>query len=540
MPLIGQLYSPSNMQEQLMSATVFLVVAVIWIATMMRRSQNVELRRVILLMGILVSGWILTRTVRRQIDIETTFARYLWYSYYIFEVLLPLTVVWTANLIGTSNKSKRAPKWLAWLASFNLILIILVLTNDLHGLMFRIDLSTPGWSLRANYGYGPVYNIVFAALFLELIGGIFIFYRKVKHSPRRLGAILLLTFTIALMVYMAGYAVRIPIFVNSDLTMVTCTFTLLFFELCMQLGQIPVNRKYRKLFQIGQSKIQITDESGKPVYLSDDTKPLSPDLWEKLKNSDNAIHMDEKTLLFKNKVSGGYAVWQEDITAINILRSELEATNKNLESVNLTLSNVVHTKKQAALSRVRTELYDLLEKNVASHEKRLDVLLRSIPSDDMKRTVHFGIAALLVCFIKRESQLLIYEMNGNKTITIEDIIIYLDELVEYANLAHVECLISNNWDGELSTQRVLLLYSFFHNLLEWSAEHSLGKIIMQIASAQSRVMIKFLMSPKFFDFNLPDIISAQVAENNVLIGKENLDDMAGIWLSFPEGGEGND
>jgi hypothetical protein len=131
-------------------------------------------------------------------------------------------------------------------------------------------------------------------------------------------------------------------------------------------------------------------------------------------------------------------------------------------------------------------------------------------------------------------------MNGNKTINIEDIIIYLDELVEYANLAHVDCLISSNWYGELSTQHVLLLYSFFHNLLEWSAEHSLEKIIMQIVSVQSRVMIKFLMSPKFINYNLPDIISAQAVENNVLIGKESLDDMAGIWLSFPEGGEGDD
>jgi len=539
-PLIGQLFSPSDLQEQLISAAVFLAVSVIWIASMMRRSQNEHLRKTIFIMGILVTGWILVRTVRRQVDIETTFARYLWYSYYIFEILLPLTVIRTASLIGVGPENRHIPKWFMVISAINIIMIVLVLTNDLHGMMINMDLASPGWSLKENYGYSMLYYVVAVILFFEWIGGAVLSFIKVKGSPRRAGVILLLILILAIMAYKAGYGIRIPIFVETDLTMVTCTFTLLFFELCMRLGQIPVNNHYRKLFERTGHGIQITDDSGVPVFVSGNTEPIAADLWEKIRRVPEPIYKDENTILFSNKITGGYAVWQEDVTVVNKLRRQLEETNKEIELANQTLFNIVHTKEQAAQVKARTEFYAALEKDTADDERRLEEMLRNIPDDAPQRAVFMGIAALLVCNIKRQSQLLIFEMSGNKTLDSNDFIIYLDELSEYAGLAGVQCLISCNIQIKLSTRCVMVFYSFFHDLLAWLAQSSLERIILHITDEGERVVMKLLMSQEGVNYTPPVKITKDTTAIGGIIEKEELGDMASIRLSFPVRGESDD
>jgi hypothetical protein len=322
------------------------------------------------------------------------------------------------------------------------------------------------------------------------------------------------------MVYMAGYAVRVPIFVNSDLTMVTCTYTMLFFELCMRLGQIPVNSHYRDFFMQAGHNLHITDARGAGV-------------WGTLKNSAVPIYIDGNTLLHKNEIIGGYAVWQEDLAAINTLRDELEATNRNLEAANLALSNIVQAKEQAVRANARAELYAALERDTARHERRLGESLRNLPADESERAARTGIAALLVCYIKRRCQLLVSEMNKAGPIESGEMHVYLDELAEYAGLAGVECLIMYEAKHSLEIRCAVLYYDFMCDLLEWSAVNSPGKIILRIISAGGRDMMKLLMSPDGLNYDPHDRIALDAAAAGGLIEKENLDGMAGVILSLP-------
>jgi len=541
-PFIQQLFWPANVLENIVSAAVFLIIAVVWIATMMRRSQNGSLRRTLLVLGLFIAGWILMRTVRRQIDIETVYGRYIWYGYYIFETLLPLTLVRTADLIGSVPGKRRVPVWFKWLCAVNAVLVLLVLTNDTHLLMFKLNLSQPGWSLRQNYGYGIVYYIMFVVVFTEIIGGVVLLYVKIKGSPRRSGVAALLVFVLTLMIYMAGYAVRIEIFSSSDLTMVTCMYSLIFFELCMRLGQIPVNVHYRVLFNQAGNEIQITDGHGAGVFLSSGAKPLDGVLWQKLKDSPAPIYKDGETLLYKNKINGGYAVWHEDIAAINRLIEELETTNREIALANQALSHTIQAKEHATRVNTRAQLFAALESNTAVHENRLNGILRNLPKVEPERTMQMGIAALLICFIKRQSQLLIHEMNGVITIGVKDMMIFIDELVEYASFSKIQCLISSQPQISFETRCALLLYSFFHDLLEWSALRHVEKMIVQISSGDGRVVMRLLMSIAGMEYSPPEKVMEETAAYSGLFEKEELDDMAGISLSFPlpgaQGGDG--
>jgi hypothetical protein len=67
-------------------------------------------------------------------------------------------------------------KWLYALAIINITLAAMVMTNDLHNLVFRLDLSNPNWSSVYEYGVG--FYFVMAGCFIPLAAGIVIMLFK--------------------------------------------------------------------------------------------------------------------------------------------------------------------------------------------------------------------------------------------------------------------------------------------------------------------------------------------------------------------------
>jgi len=530
------LYRSADGREHIVWVAFFLIIIVAWIAAMMQRVRQKDVRQVIFIAGILLAGWVLTRLIKYQLD-EDIVDRYFWYAYYFFQACLPLAMLRIASLIGVGSDRKRPSKLFYGICSINLVLLALVMTNDFHGLAFafRQSLTEPGWG--ENYSYGIVYVMITAVLLIELIGGIILMFTRIKHSPRRFGVIFPFIFTGALITYIVGYATRIPIFKDSDMTLVFCMFALLFLELCIRAGQIPVNIRYRELFKNAEINLQITDNNGASVLAQKDTVPLDAQTWTRLEESPVFINTDANTLLFKNKIAGGYAVWQEDISYVNGLKAQLAASNKILELINNVLSKFAQEKEQAARTKMNNELCAMLEKDIAGHEARLAEMLDNTPEDESERAAHMGVIAVLVCYIKRECQFLLSEMSGMEYISVKELLIYMDELTDVARLAGVDCLISCALSGNINIRQAVLFYDFLRGVLEWSAVNLRGKIITQILSDNDRIIMKLLVDPEALDFKLSEPFATEINAAEGLFQKEDYEDMAGIILSFPKGGE---
>ncbi|MCL2815939.1 MAG: hypothetical protein FWD23_15190, partial [Oscillospiraceae bacterium] len=426
----------------------------------------------------------------------------------------------------------------------DLILIGLVMTNDLHGIMFKMDLSRPGWSSTGNYSYGLLYFIVMSALLLQLIAGIIVIFTKIKHSPLRFGVIFPLGFIAALIGYMVGYVLNIPVFTESDMTLIICMFALLFLEISIRAGQIPVNTHYRSLFKNAGLNLQITDESGASAFTSKDAEPLDTKLWERLKNSGAPIHIDENTLLLKNKISGGYAVWRENIYAINKLKAEIEISSRQLEDSNRLLSNIARAKEKESQINPRRMLYAAFEKNIAGYEQKLTQMLRSVPADDSEIPAYMGTVAILVCYVKRQFNLLISEINGNETISFNEFVVYIDELAELARLTGTQFIICCDLRGEIGTRQAILFYDFFHSVMEWTITGKNPGSLVNIMSADGVVCMNLMSSAESMNYNLPEKTSEEIRAAGGLFTKDDQEDIAVLRLSLPErtvsgGGEHN-
>ena len=519
-----RLIASSNQREHILFAIVFLLITVVWVAALMRRSQQRDTRRAMVAIGVLLAAWVLVRIVKYQVPDESALGRYLWYGYYFFGLCLPLAVLRIASLAGAVSDRTRIPKPLRWTAALHMLLILLVFTNDLHFLAFRMDLSNPGWSIE--YSYGILYYAVTAIVLLEVVGAVILMFLKVRRGPRRFGVIFPLLFVLFAGLCGAGYAARAPFFADADLTLTLCLFTLLFLEVCARTGQIPVNVNYRGLFRGIGLHLQITDSAGKVLLASGDR---------------DAGIGGADFLLHKKEISGGYAVWRTDITAVNRLKAEIEATNNRLAQANALLEKNVQAEGMAAQARARLALYAALEKNIAEREQRLAETLRSVPEEEPRRGAYLGALALQVCFIKRWCDLFWLTLAGDEAVSFGSLVIYLDELAEIARQAGVQCVTRCALPGQIGIGRAMLLYDFFGACLERTTTGPHAAFVSQLVSENGRTVMKLLLSCDEMKRGLPEGLTREIAAAGGRVETRDLENTVGMWLSFDEeSGGGND
>jgi hypothetical protein len=476
-------------------------------------------------MGLLVIGWLLTRVLKYQTVETNALTRYLWYCYYIFEALLPLGMLRIATLVGAGGGKRKVPAWFWAAGACDLALAALVMTNDLHGLMFKLDVSAPGWSATGNYSYGVLYYALIVVLLLQIVGGIVLMFAKARHSPRRFGAVFPFAFTAALAAYIAGYALRVPAVIETDSTLYICAYALLFLELCLDGGQIPVNTRYRALFKNAGLNLQITDGDGNVVFAPDDA----------------GAPTGENTLPRKTKIAGGFAVWQEDVTAINRLKAEIAASNLEAEAANALLSREAVEKERDARAKARLELYAAFEQEIAPYERRLNEMLDAIPEGEAERAVYIGAAAVLVCYIKRRCYFLSLELGGTRAVPFNEYVVYIDELVELARLSGKTCLARCGLMGKLELRRARLFYDVWASLLEWSISNGEQRIVLQTVSENGRLAMKISASGNAMRYALPGKAAREIREAGGTFWKEDDEalGLAVLCLSFPEGGGGD-
>jgi len=562
-----RLYTSADDFEHVLFPTIFIIFAVIWAGSAMRRSQYKSTRRAILAMVALLVAWQLTRVLKYQFIDENTLTRYLWYGYYVFQSLLACCLVRVATLIGaggdggrgvsgvsggsgsvsgvsgssgaggsgsgsvSGGSGGRLPKWFRAVFAANLLLAGLALTNDLHGMMFTLDIKKPGWS--GDYGYGALYFVVMAALLLQLIGSIIIMFVKNKHNPRRFGGILPLALSAALITYIAGYVLRIPVFAESDLTMVICAFALIFFELCIRAGQIPVNTHYRGLFRGAGLNMQIMDMGGGCVYASDGFAPIDARTWEKLMGGGDPVQIDEDTLLVKNEISGGYAVWREDVSLINKIRAETAASCAEIEAANALLSREAKERGRDALIKTQVELYTAFEEDVAAYERQLAGLLSRVPAGEPERNAYMRGVAGLVCFIKRRCNFLALSLGGAETITAGEYMLYIDELSGLMRAAGIQCLTYCTLSAGIRLRRAMLFYELFYLTAEWALTNGGHGLVAQTLCEGGGLTMKLAASGNAMNFRLPERMLDEIrVANGIFITKELGEDRTGIFLSF--------
>lgn len=378
-----------------------------WGLSVRQRIVQKQVRRYLTGVSLLLILWFTLRSAKYFIFWQPNVTRYLWYLYYLPMLFVPTLALLIAMSLGQPDKYKL-PKSVWLLFAVSGALLILVLTNDLHQLVFSFSKNADIWS-DESYGYGVCYFAVIGWQVLCAVAALVVMLFKCRLKNRKLRFLPVIPLIVSLNYLVLSY-IGTPwqkeLF--GDVTAFQSLMYMLCFEACIACGYIHSNSRYADLFasSVGTSA-QITDMSFNVRYAAMDTKPISR---EKMMHAiQSPVTLADGLNLHTMPIGGGYAVWTEDVSALLEARENFEGLAEELAERNEILR--YEYKREARRRRVEEQnrLYDLLRCTTQAQINRISTLTKEYQkinkTEPTRAKTLLAEIAVLCSYIKRRKHL---------------------------------------------------------------------------------------------------------------------------------------
>ena len=435
---------------------ISLVIA--WCSSVRTRIINKQVRHYLIAVGILIAFWLTLRTCKWEFIAQngTHLGRYLWYSYYIPMVFVPLLGVFIIDHIGKAENYKT-PNSLKYMYIPAAFLVAAVFTNDLHQLVFSFPKGLE--NCESDCVYNVLYYVTMAWFILLGIYFVVMLIKKSrvpgsKHFQKLPAVILVIS-----IIFWIMYCMHI---VGGDLAAMDCIMIIALLESAIQSGLIPSNTNYYELFRSSTVSAQIVDADYQACMVSGTLAPLSEDVMR----SAEAEPVDlGDTILHSKTITGGHVLWQDDVKQINDLIEQLRDTKERLGEKNELLKAELELKENRARTEEKSRLYDRIAKEVAVQLAKAEELLKLAESDPKQTKRAIAKVSVICAYIKRRGNLLLLEEEGNIIPAIE-LEYCIRESLDNLRLGDVFTSFDSKCDGTLKLEHAVVAFDFYENIVE--------------------------------------------------------------------------
>ncbi len=415
-------------------------------------------------------------------------ARHLWYLYYLPGLMIPqLSLDAALSLEDRWRDGDRRPRAAVVLTTIvTAALILLVLTNDLHQLVFRFQPGFAGWD--SDYRHAPFFTVVYSWMYAEFAVLLVLLLRRCRLPERRRLVWVPLVPVLFGTVYMLLYAYGLWPTINGSLfgqfPEALCFTTAGVWLGFIQIGLIPSNEGYEKIFEASDLSAQIVDESCSVVYRSSGAVALGRTQLE----ADAPYRIDANTRLHHKKVAGGYVYWQDDITGLNQVLGELAELEERLsgEAELLRLENQL--REDRARVEAKTRLYDEIAEKVRVQSDRILTLCGEAERDPSSFARCMEQICLLATYIKRYANLsLLAEDRG--VLSLGELALACGESLRCVRDMGIPVSVDAGEPAVLPAEKALSAYALFEDLLEQSLDTLSGSTV-SIAPHEMRLVME--------------------------------------------------
>lgn len=488
--------------------TSFLIKSIAWMALLL-----------ILFRGIKYSAF-------SNIDI---LSRHTWYFYYVPILLMPLSLFYISLLVSKKQNTHLSKIWI-WPFVLTVVFIVLILTNDLHQQVFQFQEGFKDWNY--NYEHGWLfylimvwqYSIYFAAIIILIIKCRVISSKKNSWLiliPAFIGAILYILLLIGLVPKIGGS----PIIEFPETHVFTVVIVV---ECCMQLGLVPTNNEYGKIFQNLSISAQITDKKGKPIFISSNATPINNEQFA-LKNGSR---IGEHSILYKMELPGGYGFWQDDMEELDRINEELleakEGLKQEAELIRLRNELLVRQTKIAQ----RTILYDEIAQCTQRQSQKISELAtKALKSNDpeLKDECRKEIV-LLGAYIKRYANLTLLSQE-NTDIELGELKVSISELLHYLNYYGIPGEFVGEAKTLISAKATLVIFETLELIIENNIQYLKGIFVNLFVD--DNITIKLIVENMHISLDKKSIYALNEAGITMETTKE--DDIAYLTFNVPKG-----
>lgn len=425
-----------------------------WMLTIQSRIIHRSVRRLILWIGVLFLMYFFMQMIKYCLFAgEPDVTRYMWYGYYVPMTLIPLLVFHVINRLSGPQQDElhRSEILLAIPAA---LLCIGFLTNDLHQLAFRI----PNWYETGDKGrtFGPVYYayIVFMAVLLVL--GIQSLIRLYQNRKGKKNLTYLIGPLVLGVIYMAVYTIKkewVTIGSRSilELSEIFAFMFISFLEICIQIGLIPSNMGYGKLFSMTDISARVTDSGGETVY---ETPGAQKDFRE-----------TEDHHIVCKRVTGGSFYYGVDLSNLNSLNRKLDEAIVALEARNELLRHENEIVEERKRPEEAIRIYDSISENVRPQVLEIRELLQTDCADEERLHSNLVRSAVLNAYIKRRSNMEL-EAQKNGMLPFRELVTAAAESLEYFKLSGTETFLSFSGERSCLSGEIIQAYCAFEYVVE--------------------------------------------------------------------------
>ena len=504
-------------------ALIYIGLLAAWGISVQTRIIQTQVRRYLLVIAGLMLLWLTLRTVKYN-TYHMTAERFLWYGYYLPMLFIPVLAVLVALSLG-KPENYRLPKWTHFLYLPSALLFLLVLTNDLHQLVFFFP---TGVLSTREYDYGIGYYVVLAWMVLCAAAALVIILAKCRiPQSRRYLWLPVVPFALALG-YCAAYikGVYWVWLLAGDLTVSMCLIITAIFESCIQCSLIQSNTHYAELFHASTIGALITDRDFSVACAAENAR--SVDSQTLMAAAESPVVTADGIRISEAPIRWGHVFWEDDISPMLAVLKELDDTREELQSYGSILQAENAQKARRKKLEEQERLYRTMQEKAAAPAVRLSNLAKALQGVQDADTARFLLWKMTVigAYLKRRSNL-IFLADRDGMVPVSEVALCLNESMDNLRLHVRRCASRLDFEGELRLETAAALYDFFEAAIELAMDDLSGAAANVTRKEDACVLSLMLQCGT-------DLTSLRAAYPDAFVENED-----GVWyctLSVREGG----
>ena len=459
---------------------LYLLLFALWGFSLDRRIIQRQTLHCLRLTAALMLLWLILRTLKYSVVTDLTAGRYIWYLYYLPMLFLPLLWAYIALSMGKSEDYCLSRE-IGMLSIIPAVLFLLVITNDLHQQVFAFKSGVPGLPVSGTYSYRPLYFICLGWMVGCMAFSLVCLFRKIRIPSGERKRITPFVLGCAMLLYGILYLSGIPAvrWWLGDMNVMFCLLYAAIYESCIRCRMIPSNTGYVELFEATTLAACIADRSGQIVLRSHAAGEdmICPQDGQRILRPDGMR-------ISSAPISGGYAVWQDNVRPLTELHARLNENRVEMER---------NRKKLRDAYLVQRSLHELTEKNriynelEARHSKQTaqmrQMLAQCEKSEPAKRRSLLKTVLLLGTYIKRSANL--YFLSSEyQWLPQQELRLTVDEAVRALTACGTECGVIYRTTEPMRASEVVRLF----DLLEIVAETTVDDLRSLFISVSDSAM----------------------------------------------------
>lgn len=504
-------------------ALIYIGLLAAWGISVQTRIIQTQVRRYLLVIAGLMLLWLTLRTVKYN-TYHMTAERFLWYGYYLPMLFIPVLAVLVALSLG-KPENYRLPKWTHFLYLPSALLFLLVLTNDLHQLVFFFP---TGVLSTREYDYGIGYYVVLAWMVLCAAAALVIILAKCRiPQSRRYLWLPVVPFALALG-YCAAYikGVYWVWLLAGDLTVSMCLIITAIFESCIQCSLIQSNTHYAELFHASTIGALITDRDFSVACAAENAR--SVDSQTLMAAAESPVVTADGIRISEAPIRWGHVFWEDDISPMLAVLKELDDTREELQSYGSILQAENAQKARRKKLEEQERLYRTMQEKAAAPAVRLSNLAKALQGVQDADAARFLLWKMTVigAYLKRRSNL-IFLADRDGMVPVSEVALCLNESMDNLRLHVRRCASRLDFEGELRLETAAALYDFFEAAIELAMDDLSGAAANVTRKEDACVLSLMLQCGT-------DLTSLRAAYPDAFVENED-----GVWyctLSVREGG----